>query len=45
MIRELVDAQILRYAGYYITGREDVFEELVSIRTELPMREEPFSLE
>jgi hypothetical protein len=45
MIRELVDAQILRYAGNYITGREDVFEELVSIRTELPMREEPFSLE
>lgn len=45
MIRELVDAQILRYDGNYITGRENVFEELVSIRTELPMREESFSLE
>jgi len=44
MIRELVDAQILRYDGNYITGREDVLEELLYIRTELPMGEEPFSL-
>jgi len=43
MVRELVEAQILNYDGDYIIGRDDIFEELVDIRDELPMSEEPFS--
>ena len=44
MVRELVDAQILKYDGDYITGRDNIFEKLIDIRNELPMSEEPLSL-
>lgn len=44
MVRELVDAKVLKYdEGEYITGRADIFERLVDIRSKLPMSEEPFS--
>ena len=44
MIRELVNARILDYDGDYITGREAIFNQLIDVRNELPMNEEPFSL-
>lgn len=44
VIDELVDARILDYDGDHITGREAIFEELIDIRNELPMTEEPFAL-
>ena len=43
IVRELVDAQVLRYDGDYITGRADIFEKLIDIRNELPISEEPVS--
>ena len=43
MVRELVNARILDYDGDYITGTEPIFEELIDIRSSLPMSEEPFS--
>jgi len=43
IVRELVDAQILKYDGHYITGRADIFEKLIDIRNELPVSEEPIS--
>ena len=44
IIDELVNARILDYDGDYITGREVIFEELIDIRSELPMSEEPIPL-
>lgn len=44
MIRELVNARILDYDASYITGTEAIFEELIGIRNELPVSEEPFHL-
>jgi len=43
ILRELANAQILRYKGNHITGRREIFEELISIRNELPISEEPIS--
>lgn len=43
LLRELVDAQILKYDGKYITGRSDIFEKLIDVRNELPISEEPVS--
>lgn len=45
MIRELVNARILDYDGHYITGREVIFNQLIDVRNELPMNEEPFSFQ
>jgi len=42
VVNELVNARILAYDGDYITGREPLFEKLIDIRSELPIREEPF---
>ena len=44
MVKELVNARILDYDGSYITGTEAIFEELIGIRNELPVSEEPFYL-
>lgn len=43
ILRELVDAQILKYDGKYITGRSDIFEKLIDVRNKLPISEEPVS--
>ena len=44
IIKELVDAHILKYDGEFITGRYEIFHRLVDIRNELPMSEEPYAL-
>ena len=44
ILSELVDAKILDYDGDYITGRQDIFEKLVDMRTDLPIHEEPVVL-
>jgi hypothetical protein len=43
IVRELVDAHVLKYDREYITGRADIFEELVGVRNEFPISEEPIS--
>jgi len=40
VLRELSDANILRYDQNYITGRDEIFQRLIDIRDELPMTEE-----
>jgi hypothetical protein len=44
IVSELVDAEILDYDGTYVTGREEIFNKLVDIRSELPVSEEPIIL-
>jgi hypothetical protein len=43
IINELLNAQILCSENNYITGRKEIFEELVHIRDELPMSEPSYS--
>jgi hypothetical protein len=42
LVKELVEADVLEYDGPYITGREEIFNELIQRREELPMVEEPY---
>jgi hypothetical protein len=44
IISGLVDAKILEYDGDYITGREEIFNKLIDMRSELPINEEPVVL-
>ena len=44
IIRELVDAKILRFDGDYVTGRSEIFEKLVDVRSTLPIENEPLVL-
>ena len=44
IVSGLVDAKILDYDGDYITGREDIFNKLIDMRSELPIDEEPVIL-
>jgi hypothetical protein len=44
IVSGLVDAKILDYDGEYITGRENIFNKLIDIRSELPINEEPVIL-
>lgn len=44
IIRELVDANILEYDGDYVTGKENIFERLITIRNSLPITEQPYGL-
>ena len=44
IVSGLVDAKILDYDGDYITGREDIFNKLIDMRSELPINEEPVIL-
>jgi len=44
IIGELVDAKILDYDGDYVTGREEIFNRLIDIRSDLPINEEPIVL-
>jgi hypothetical protein len=44
IVSELVDAEILDYDGNYITGREEIFNRLIDLRSELPINEEPIVL-
>lgn len=39
LLRELVDAQILAYDNDFITGRNDIFEQLMDVRSKLPISE------
>ncbi len=39
IIKELLNAEILCSASGYITGRDEIFEELIHIRDDLPMSE------
>jgi hypothetical protein len=43
MIRELLDAEVLCSDGDFITGRQDIFDELSHIRDDLPMSEPAYS--
>ena len=43
LIRELVEAQILEYDDQYITGRADIFEKLIDVRSQLQLKEGAFS--
>lgn len=44
IIRELVNAKILDYDGDYITGRREIFDSLVDMRSDLPFNDEPITL-
>jgi len=44
IIKELVDAHVLKHDGELITGRYEIFDRLVDIRNELPMSEEPYAI-
>jgi len=44
IIKELVDANVLRYEGDFITGRDEIFNRLVDIRSALPISEEPYAV-
>jgi len=44
IVSGLVDAKILDYDGDYITGREEIFNKLIDMRSELPINEEPVIL-
>ncbi len=44
IISGLVNAKILDYDGDYIIGREDIFNKLIGMRSELPINEEPVVL-
>ena len=43
IVRELVDAQVLKYDREYITGRADIYEQLIGLKNRLPISEEPVS--
>lgn len=42
LVKELVEADVLGYEGVYITGRQEIFDELIQRREELPITEEPY---
>ena len=44
MINELIDAKILGNEGEYITGRKEIFDQLIEMRSSLPMHDEPVIL-
>ena len=44
IVSGLVDAKILDYDGDYITGREEIFDKLINMRSQLPINEEPVLL-
>jgi len=42
LVKELVEADVLSYDGSYITGKEEIFSELIHRREEMSMVEEPY---
>lgn len=43
ILRELSDANILRYDQNYVTGRDEIFQRLITMRDSFPMTEAPYA--